>query len=199
MVDPITLRRFLFRCLFLLVCAVLIFMKLLPLGTEPVAIAHYDPVSGDLLEGEGSTLFIPGPDLIFAIMAAWVLRRPRWAPVLLIFAVLLLTDLLFLKPVGLWAAIGLLAMEFLRTRAQGNAEITWPAEIALFGMVFTAATLVNALFFLIFGLPVPGLTTLLLHIVITVAAYPIVLVITHYVLRVRRARPTDLEAVGGVA
>lgn len=199
MVDPITLRRFAFRCLFVLVCAVLIFVQLLPLATAPISIPLYDVISGELLEAEGQTNFIPGPDLIFALMAAWIIRRPRWAPVGLVVAILLLTDFLFLKPVGLWAAIALLALEFLRARVQASTEIPWPAEIALFGIVFAAATVINTLFFFIFGLPMLDLGKILLHIIMTVLAYPIVLLATHYVLRVRRARPTDLDAVGGVA
>ena len=38
---------------------------------------------------------------------------------------------------------------------------------------------------------------LLGHIAMTIAFYPVVLLVTHYVLRVRRARPTDVDAVGG--
>lgn len=199
MVDPIKFRRFLFRCLFLLVCAVLIFAKMLPLGTEPAATPLIDPVTGETTTEGKSTLFIPGPDLIFAMMSAWIIRRPRWAPIGLIVAVLLLTDLLFLKPIGLWTAIGLLGLEFIRSRAHGATEMPWPVEIAIFAGVFTASIFANAIFFLVFNLPSPGLLTLLLHIIMTVAAYPFVLLVTHYVLRVRRARPTDFDAIGGVA
>lgn len=177
MVDPATLRRWLFRGLFAVLCAVLIFGKMLPLTAIPRT--------------------VPGPDLIFAFSAAFIMRRPSYVPVLLLVAVLLLTDILFLRPIGLWPAIALVALEIMRSRSTSQVETPLPAEFLQFAMLFTGANLVNALVLGVFGLPMIAFISLVLHILVTVAAYPLVLAFTHYILRVRRARPSDVDAVGG--
>ena len=177
MVDPATFRRWMFRGVFALLCSVLIFGKMLPLTAIPRA--------------------IPGPDLIFAFSAAFIMRRPRYAPVLLVVGILLLTDILFLRPIGLWPAIALVALEVMRSRATSQVETPLPAELLQFAMLFSGAVCVNALVLVIFGLPVISFSALILHIVVTGVAYPVVIAATHYVLRVRRARPSDVDAVGG--
>lgn len=177
MVDPASTRRWMYRGIYLLVCGLLMFLAMLPLNTEP---GH-----------------IPGPDLIFAFSAAIIMRRPRFAPVGLVVAVLLLSDILFLRPIGLWSAIALLGLEFLRSRSNGATEIPWPSEMFLFAVVFCVSVVTNALFFLIFGVPHTGFISIVLHALMTCVAYPFVLMITHSVLRVRRARPSDFDAAGG--
>lgn len=177
MVDPSVIRRWLFRGLFVLVCALLIFGKMLPLTTIPRT--------------------VPGPDLIFAFSAAFIMRRPRYVPVGLLVAVLLLTDILFLRPIGLWPAIALVGLEIIRNRASGSTETPLPSEVVLFSFVFAGTVLLNGTVLAIFGLPHVTLQALVLHILVTLISYPFVLVVTHYVLRVRRARPTDVDAVGG--
>ncbi|MEL7116204.1 MAG: rod shape-determining protein MreD, partial [Pseudomonadota bacterium] len=73
---------------------------------------------------------IPGPDLLICITLAWVLRRPHYVPVLLVAALFLMADILFMRPLGLYAALVVLAVEFLRARAGQTREQTFPAEWA---------------------------------------------------------------------
>ncbi len=176
MVDPITTRRFGFRCVFFALCALIIFLKMLPLSTIPRS--------------------IPGPDLLFCLTAVWIMRRPRWAPVGLIVLVHLIADILFLRPIGLWPAISLLGYEYLRRKAGGQTEISVPVEIGLAAATFAVLVAANALFHVIFGLGQPAFSVLLLHIVMTVVAYPFVIAVSHFLVRVRRARPTELDGSG---
>lgn len=198
MVDPIAWRRFVFRCLFLLVCVVVLFAKLLPLDTAPASIALFDPLSGELVQGGGLGFSIPGPDLLYCFTAAFLMRRPRWAPIFLILLTHILADFLYLRPLGLWPAAAILAYEFLRNQANSTAEIALPIEVALVSGAFAAAVLGNALMLVIFAVPQPGFGTTLLHILTTALAYPIVIAITHFMLRVRRARPGELEISGTI-
>lgn len=176
MVDPVTTRRFGFRCVFFGLCGVIIFLKMLPLSTIPRT--------------------IPGPDLLFCLTAVWIMRRPRWAPVGLIVLVHLIADILFLRPIGLWPAISLLGYEYLRAKASGPTEIAAPLEVGMAGATFAVIVAVNALFQLIFGIAQPSIATLALHIVMTVIAYPFVIAFSYYLIRVRRAKPTDLDGEG---
>ncbi|WP_299300797.1 hypothetical protein [uncultured Litoreibacter sp.] len=176
MVDPITTRRFLFRCLLLVLCAVIIFVQMLPLSTVPGG--------------------IPGPDLLFCLTAVWIMRRPRWAPVALIVLVHLVADILFLRPIGLWPAITLVGYEYLRRKAGGSTEISPPLELGISVATFAALVATNALLQFIFGIPQPTIGVLLLHVIMTALAYPFVIAFSHYVARVRRAKPTDLDGSG---
>ena len=196
MVDEVTWRRFVFRCLFLLVCALVLFAKLLPLDTAPSGLALFDPLSGELTREGGRGVAIPGPDLLFCFTAAFLMRRPRWAPVLLILVAHILADVLFLRPLGLWPAIAILAYEFLRGQTNATTEIPVPLEVALVAGAFAAAVLGNALMLVIFAVPQPPFGATLLHILTTAIAYPFVIAVTHFMLRVRRARPGELETSG---
>ncbi|EPX77196.1 hypothetical protein [Litoreibacter arenae] len=196
MVDPITWRRLQFRLLFVAVSGLIIFSQLLPVNTAPASIALIDPVSGQLVQ-EGSRYFsLPGPDLLFCLTAAFLMRRPRWAPVLLIVAVHLLADILYLRPLGLWPAVSLVAYEFLRRQTNAGSEVSVALEIALVVGAFTGAVIVNALVHIVFAVPHPGLGVTLLHILTTAIAYPFVILVVHFILRIRRAGVRELDSDG---
>ncbi|GFE65066.1 hypothetical protein [Litoreibacter roseus] len=176
MVDPITIRRAGFRAVFVFACFVVTFFKLLPLGTEPTR--------------------IPAPDLLYVVTAAVVLRRPAYAPAPLIVLVLLITDIMFLRPIGLWPAIALVGFEFIRRKAYGQTELQLPFELTLVPVVFGVMILANALVYAILGIPHPSAATTFLHVVFTAMVYPFAILLVEYVLRIRRPRPGDLEAEG---
>ncbi|WP_298258707.1 hypothetical protein [uncultured Litoreibacter sp.] len=196
MVDPITWRRFQFRVLFLVVSAIVIFGQLLPLNTAPAAVQLLDPETGELTREGGSYFNLPGPDLLFCLTAAFLFRRPRWAPVVLIVLVHLLADVLFLRPLGLWAAVSLLAYEFLRRQSNTGAEISVPLEVAMVIGTFAATVLANSVFYLVFAVPHPSVGVSVLHILTTAVAYPFVIALVHFILRVRRASARELDSDG---
>lgn len=176
MVDPVTSRRFGYRCLFVGLCMVVIFFKMLPLSTIPGR--------------------LPGPDLLFCLTAVWIMRRPKWAPVGLIVLMHLVADILFLRPIGLWSAISLLGYEYMRSQAEGGTEISPPLEIGLAAATFAVMAGLNGLVQYVLGLPQPSFGVTGLHVIMTVVAYPFVIAVSVYLLRVRRARPTDLDGTG---
>ena len=196
MIDPITWRRFQNRVLFLVVCALIIFSQLLPLNTAPAAIKLLDPETGRAVQVGGTYFSLPGPDLLFCLTAAYLMRRPRWAPVALIVVVQLLADILFLRPLGLWPAISLIGFEFLRRQTNASNEVSVPLEIALVVGTFTAAVFANGLAQLIFAVPQPSFLSSVLHILTTALAYPLVIAFTHFILRVRRAGVRELDSDG---
>ena len=196
MVDPITWRRFQYRTLFVVVSALVIFGQLLPLNTEPAVVQLIDPVNGQIIEEGSSYLSLPGPDWLFCLTAAFLMRRPRWAPVALIVFVHLMADVLYLRPLGLWPAISLVAYEFLRRQTNASNEVSLLLEVALVVGSFTAAVFANALVQLVLAVPQPGFGTTLLHILTTAIAYPFVIAVTHFILRVKRASVRELDSDG---
>lgn len=174
MIDPVTAHRWSFRALYLGVAALLLFLRLLPLSTAPGG--------------------IPGPDLLLCLTFAWVLRRPDCVPPLALAGVFLLEDLLTMRPPGLWTLLVLLAAEFLRDRRPMMRSLPFLAEWSFVAAVTAAVVLSNRVLLAITMVPQPGLGLTLLQLVMTLAAYPLVVAGSRYLFGVQ---PAELDRAGG--
>ncbi|MEO3416817.1 rod shape-determining protein MreD [Roseovarius sp. CAU 1744] len=167
-------QPWLMRIVYLLICLVLLFVQLLPLDTVPKVWA--------------------APELVVVVTFAWVLRRPEYAPPFLIAMIFLLADLLVQRPPGLWAALVLLGSETLRNRAPGLRDLTFPVE----WLTVTTTLIVMTLGYrIILGVTVVDQAPLglsLIQLVMTLIAYPVVVLITQTVFGVRKISPGDVEA-----
>lgn len=139
---------------------------------------------------------LPGPDLILALSFAWVLRRPDFVPVLLVALVMLVTDFLFLRPPGLWAAITVLGLEFLRAREGAFRDVPFLLEWGMVSVVLTVMTLGRAAVLLIFFVDQPPLGLTLIELILTMMAYPVVVLVSVYLFGLRKAAPGEVDALG---
>ncbi|MCZ4353973.1 rod shape-determining protein MreD [Roseovarius aestuarii] len=167
------------RLIFAAVCLSIIFWRLLPLDTLPRGWA--------------------GPDLIVALTFAWVLRRPEYAPPLLIAALVLLADLMFQRPPGLWAALVLIGSEALKARAAGLRDMGFAPEWLSVAIALVAMTLAERTVLAILLVPQAPLGLSLMQMAMTVLVYPLVVAASALFARVRRVRPGDVAAVAGRA
>jgi len=163
------------RALYLGLCLGMIFLRLLPLDTLPRGWA--------------------GPDIILAITLAWSLRRPEFVPPLLIAAVFLLCDLLFHRPPGLWAALVLLGSQALRARAPDLRDLTFPVEWLSVATTLLVMTLGYRVILGILMVDQAPLGLSLTQMVTTLAAYPVVVLVSQSVLGVRKVAPGELDAM----
>lgn len=177
MVDPRTLRRWFNRAVYLALCGAIVFLNILPIS---VAAGRY-----------------PGPDLMIALTFAIVLRRPRYVPVALIALVFLATDLLYMRPPGLWTALVILGSEYLRGRHSANREIPFPSEWAMVAVTLVAMTLAYRLVLWLAVVPQPGVGLVAVGTLVTLLAYPPVVLAVQQVLRVRRAAPGEVDPLEG--
>ena len=164
------------RGVYLALAVAIIYIQLLPLTTVPRTWAM--------------------PDILLALTLAWAARRPDYVPVLVIAVVFLLTDFLFQRPPGLWAALVLIVTETLRARAQAMRGMTFPLEwtsVAL-GIVAIYATyrFVGAMTLL----PQPPLVPYLIQMVMTILAYPVLAGLSHLLFGVSRPAPGAVDAFG---
>ena len=139
-----------------------------------------------LLPFGGSSFGLPWPDLAFCLMIAWILRRPELLPFPLVVALGLVMDFLFFKVPGAWTLILLVSTEVLRksSEQEGNSGFVYET-IAVIGTVFGAFLGHRALLAL-FGAPQPPLGGTLLELVFTLLAYPLVVLATVFIFRIRR-------------
>lgn len=175
MVESAQTRAWLMRALYLALCILLAFFALLPLNTAPSTWA--------------------GPDLILALTCAWVLRRPEFVPVSLIAGVFFLTGLLFQLPPGLWAALVVIGTETLRSRAPGLRDLTFAAEWATVSVTLTLMSLANQIILGILLVDRPPLGLSLMQLVMTLAAYPVMVYISQIAFGVRKQAPGDVDAL----
>lgn len=176
MAESAATRRLFWRTVFLTLALVVAFVRLLPLG-----------------EGAGG---VPGPDLLVALIFAWVLRRPDYVPVIVVATVMLAADFLFMRPPGLWAAITVIGAEFVRNRESAFRDMPFLVEWGMVALVLLAMTLTNALVQLVLMVDQPSLGLTLLQLIATILAYPLVVAVTVFALGLRRAAPGEVDERG---
>ena len=169
-------RLFLMRAGFVLLVLVILFFQLLPLDTAPRRWA--------------------GPDLILCFAFAWSLRRPEFVPPLVLAGVFLMADLLLQRPPGLLALLALLGSENLKARGRSLRDATFPAEWLSVSVVIVGVLLGYRLILAMLLVDLPRLSLSLFELGMTVLFYPVVVLITHGLMRVRKATPGDIDALG---
>ena len=169
-------RVWVMRSLYLGLSFFIIFLHLLPLTTGP-------------------NRWI-APDMMMALTFAWTIRRPEFVPLLLVAATFLLADLLYHRPPGVLAACTIIGVEFLRSRAHDMRRAPFPLEWVLVGVtiigVFTLARLITGLALI----PQAPLGLTIVQVVMTIAFYPAVVAISHFVFKVQSTLQGSVEDIG---
>ena len=165
-----------YRGLFLALALLLLFVRLLPLGNAPGA--------------------LPGPDLLLCLIMAWVMRRPDFLPVGLIVLVILVEDLLLLRPPGLWTALVVLASEFIRSRTALTRELSFATEWLLVTGLMMAMLLVYRLVFIMAVLPQPPFGFSVVQWMWSAIAYPAVVVVSRLVLDLHKPASGETDEYG---
>ncbi|KPQ05189.1 MAG: rod shape-determining protein MreD [Rhodobacteraceae bacterium HLUCCA12] len=174
--EALRLDTLAFLALYLCIAAAIVFLRLLPID----------------MSGNG----LPWPDILLCLTMAWLLRRPAHLPAPVIGLVFLVEDLVTLRPPGLWALLVLAGSEFLRRRQSVVREINLALEWAMVAGVMIAMTLANRLVLAIVMAPQAPLDLSLLKLAFTVAIYPVVVLVLHFVLRVRKPATGEVDELG---
>ena len=164
------------RAGFVALVLVILFFYLLPLETTPRSWA--------------------GPNLILAFACAWGLRRPEYVPALILAGVFLLADLLLQRPPGLWAVLALIGVENLRSRGRHLRDASFAAEWLSVSIIVALVIFGNRVLLSIAMLPTASLTLNLTELATTLLIYPLIVLITHGIMGVRKTAPGDLDALG---
>jgi rod shape-determining protein MreD len=164
------------RLLFMAVAFVLIFLRLLPL----------QDVAGRL----------PGPDLLLCLIFAWTVRRPEYLPVLMIAAVVLLEDMLLMRPPGLWTALVILASEFIRSRVALTRELSFGVEWLLVAGLMLALFVAQRVAYAVAFLPQPALGFVLVQTGWSILAYPLIVALSRYGLDLHKPAMGEVDAYG---
>jgi rod shape-determining protein MreD len=125
------------------------------------------------------------PDLLYAVIVAWVIRRPAATPLWAVLALGLFADVMLSRPIGLGALGLLFASEFFRGRAATFHGVPFPLEWLAAAVVFAAMLAAIQLALMVVAAGPPGAGPLARHFVATVLAYPLVVLGLTWCLRLR--------------
>lgn len=177
MAENATVHMWAMRCIYVFLGLLVMFFNLMPLETLPRGWA--------------------GPDIILALTFAWALRRPEYVPPLLVAIVILLGDLMYHRPPGLWAALVLVATETLRARHVGLRDTTFAMEWVSVATTLVIVTLAYRTILALLVVDQAPLGLSLIQLAMTLIAYPLVVLISQTLFGVRKLAPGDIDAVGG--
>ena len=169
-------EHWIFRALFLALAAFLLFIRLLPLGNAPGT--------------------LPGPDLLLCLILAWVIRRPDFLPMPLILTVILIEDLVLMRPPGLWTAIVVLGTEFLRSRAALTRELNLLVEWMLISGVMLGMMLAYRLVLGVAFVPQPAFGFAAVQVLWSMALYPLVVALSQLTLDLRKPATGEVDNFG---
>lgn len=176
MIDPARASLWLHRAGFVLVALILLFVKLLPTGST----------AGNW----------PGPDLMLCLILALVLRRPEYLPIWLVMLVVLLEDLMLLRPPGLWAALVVLASEFVRSRGALTRELSFWVEWMLVAGVMVGLLVAYRVAFAITFLPQAGFGFAMMQVLWSILCYPLVVGALRLALDLRKPATGEVDSYG---
>ncbi len=164
------------RITFVLIFAVLVYAALLPLDTLPPTWA--------------------GPDILLALTLVWVVRRPDLAPLPVVAVLWFLTDLLLQHPPGLMTALVVVLTEVLRHRNRALRGMPFVLEWLNVAAGIIAVTLAYRLVLALLMTPQAPLGLSLMQMVMTMLAYPVLVVAARFILGITRSAPGELDALG---
>ena len=139
---------------------------------------------------------IPGPDVMYCITMAYVIRRPEFVPLWAIVIVFFLRDVLSMAPLGIWTLLMVISTEVVRANLQAFREyfyaIEWLWVIAIFAIMLTLHQLILALSLSF----TPKFVDQLYQFFFTAACYPVIVVIMKYGFGIDRPAAGKTDARG---
>jgi len=192
MIDGATREVWAHRILFVVLALIFLFFRLLPLG-EVIAPCGPDDSGCRLLAWFSH---MPGPDLLLCIIFAWTMRRPDYLPVLLIAAVVLLEDLIVLRPPGLWTGLVVLVSEIIRSRVALTRELNFGVEWLLVSAMMVVLLIVYRLAFGLVLLPQPPFGFAMVQVIWSILCYPLVVFLSRVVLDLYKPGMGEVDAYG---
>ena len=141
--------------------------------------------------------FLPQPDVLFCVMATWIIRRPELVPPWLVAALVFTSEILFLQVPGLWSAIVVIATEYLRTQVNRLRHMSFAYEWLHFSVSYTVGALTYQFIAMLAFMQTAPADRVILDIVFTVLAYPLLVALANLVFRVQKISK-DGDSIFGV-
>lgn len=194
------------RGIYFLSCILLIFIHLLPL--DMTLHSPMDPVGDPEWTWYNPLNVLPvalnwikhhwaGPDLIAALTFVWIMRRPDYVPVYLVALIGILSDFLFQRPPGLWAALLVSGAELLRNRLVSARDMSFLLEWFNVAIILLGMTVGYRIFLTMFFVDQVSLGLMIVQLATTLAVYPAVAAVSQWGYGVKRLTAAEVHSRGG--
>ena len=128
---------------------------------------------------------LPSPDFLFCFIVAWHLRDPQSSPLSLILFFTLLVDIIHFRPIGLWPIFMILLSNLIIINRRLFFNSPFVKELLFFSTIFFCSLMLELLFLTITFSPNNGFGVATQQVIITSFAYPVVVLILFFLLRLR--------------
>jgi len=169
-------RLWFMRIMFVALSFIVMFFHLLPLQTTPGTFA--------------------APDIILALGICWALRRPDFVPAVLIALVMLFADIMLSRPPGLFAAIALIAIQMLKSRAARLRDMPFSVEWFTASVSIIGVILTYRLILVVLLVEALALKTALIQISLTILCYPVVIGVSWLFFGLKKPTLGEVNALG---
>ena len=159
-------RIWIYRIIFSAVAIFLILANLMPLQTTPQR--------------------WPWPNFLLLVIFCWSLREPNFVPVPLIIAFLLLQDFLLHRPPGLFSGISVMILIWIKAITASSDDKSFLAEWVRVSLAFAAISLIYHLVLTFSLVNTSQLRISLIQTIFNISIYPFIVLVSHYIFRVKR-------------
>jgi len=139
---------------------------------------------------------IPGPDILYGITMAYVIRRPEYVPLWSVVLIFFLRDVLTMSPLGLGTFVFIIATEAVRLNLLTFREFFFGIEWLWISVIFAAVLLVQNLVLALTLSFSPKLSEILYEFAFTTLAYPLIVLILRYLFSMDRPAAGKTDARG---
>ena len=155
-----------YRIIFTVFAIFLILANLIPLQTTPQS--------------------WPWPNILLLLIFCWSLREPNFVPVPLVIAILLLQDFLLNRPPGLFSGISVIILIWIKAITASSDDKSFLAEWVRVSLAFAAISLLYHFVLLISFVNTTELRISLIQTILNISTYPFIVLVSHYIFRVKR-------------
>ena len=159
-------RIWIYRIVFIAISIFLVLTNLMPLQTMPQS--------------------WPWPNTLLLVIFCWSLREPNFVPIPLIVFVLLSQDFLLHRPPGLFSGITIIILVWIKAITTSSDDKSFLAEWMRVALAFAAISLINHLVLSLSLVTTTELRISLIQTIFNISTYPFVVLISHYIFRVKR-------------
>jgi len=159
-------RILIYRIIFVMIATFLILANLMPLQTTPQS--------------------WPWPNILLLLVFCWSLREPNFVPIPLIIGVVLLQDFLLNRPPGLFSGISVIILIWIKAITSSSDDKSFLAEWVRVSLAFAAISLIYHVILSFSFVNTIELRITLIQTIFNISTYPFVVLVSHYVFRVKR-------------
>lgn len=139
---------------------------------------------------------VPIPDAIYCFSVAWLVRRPEFVLSVAVVAATFFIELMLLQTPGVWSALMLLLCEYFRRISERLRTTPFWLEWAIAAAYYSLAQVITNVALAVVFLPFAPPEVILMNCVATALLYPMFVLLTNVLFRVKKPRPANLSLFG---